>query len=356
VVAVPRFQAIFVVAALGSAGVVGVVDVEPAAAGGSTDWKQVDAGESHTCGVTTEGRLFCWGLDDRGQLGDGTVNPDSPTPVEVIGNATNWAQVAAGSEHTCALKTNGRLFCWGDDDEGQLGDGIAGPDNPVPVQVTGNATNWAEVSAGEFHTCARKTSGRVFCWGVDSEGQLGDGTVGSPFEQPTPVQVAGNATSWASLAKVATQSNHICARKTNGRLFCWGEDDDGRLGDGTIGLPAESAVPVKVTGNATNWKRVTGGRVHTCALKRNGRIFCWGRDDSGQLGDGIVGPNTAIPVQVIGNATDWKSVAAGDDHTCARTTSGRLFCWGLDNNGQLGDGTIADPAPNPAPVEVVSHP
>lgn len=150
-------------------------------------WRRVDAGRLHTCGIRTDGRLYCWGWDRHGQLGDGGTNTDQPTPVQVAGNRTDWATVAAGSYHTCARRTNGRLFCWGRDAAGQLGDGGTNTRQPAPVQVAGNRTDWGAVTAGNSHTCARRTTGRLFCWGDDGDGQLGDG--GTNTSQPSPVEV-----------------------------------------------------------------------------------------------------------------------------------------------------------------------
>ncbi|MGH9027903.1 MAG: RCC1 domain-containing protein [Acidimicrobiia bacterium] len=384
--------------ALACAGLLGVVDVEPAGAGGSNDWEQIDAGSVHNCGITSSGRLFCWGNDSQGQLGDGSACCNSSTPIEVFGEATNWKQVDAGGDHTCALKTSGRLYCWGDDDNGQVGDGAPATDVNTPVEVSGSANDWKRVAVGGEHTCATKTSGRLYCWGDDVVGQLGDGTAGA--DSSTPTQVTGTTTDWK---KITGGASHTCATKQSGHLFCWGSDAFGQLGDGSAG--ASSANPGEVAGAASNWKQPTGGSSHgcavkknkrlycwgadnegqlgdgpgaggpaptqvfgflttwkrvsagqgfTCASKKNGRLYCWGGDASGQLGNGAGGPADA-PVEVTGSATDWKQVAVGATHACARKANGRLYCWGNDTSGQLGDGTVAGGTAT-SPQEVVSHP
>ncbi len=312
-------------------------------AGGGTNWASVSAGSVHTCARKTDGRLYCWGYDGNGRLGNGGANSDASTPVQVAGGASNWATVSAGDEHTCARKTNGRLFCWGKDVYGQLGNGGANADRTTPAQVAGGATNWASVSAGFNHTCARKTNGRLFCWGYDNNGQLGNG--GANADRTTPAQVAGGATNWAS---VSAGGAHTCARKTNRRLFRWGWDGNGQLGDNaTLG---DRTTPAQVAGGATNWRTVDGGGAHTCGRKTNGRLYCWGSDLFGQLGDNAAIGDRATPVQVAGGATDWRIVDAGGGHTCARTSTGRLFCWGGDVNGQVGDNPTF--ASQPTPVEV----
>lgn len=360
---------------------------------GATNWTQVSAGGSHTCGLRASGRLFCWGSDANGQLGDGGTNTNQPAPVQVAGGATNWATVEAGNDHTCALKTTGRLFCWGADFGGQLGDGAPIQDQDQPVQVAGGATDWTALSAGGDHNCARKTgrlfcwgqdffgqigdgganldqlepvrigsatnwvgvdpgyrhtcarraTGRIYCWGSDSNGQLGNG--GPNTERSAPVQIAGGATNWAS---IDSGSYHSCARKNSGRLYCWGDDREGELGDGPPNT--EHAAPVQVAGGATNWTAVSGGYAHTCARRATGRIYCWGDDESGQLGDSVANTDHDEPVQVAGGATNWTAVDGGWDQSCARKANGRLYCWGDDFYGQLGNG--APNADRARPVQV----
>ena len=295
-------------------------------------WRQVTAGYSHTCGIRTNGRLYCWGRDEEAQLGDGGTNTDQPVPVQVAGNHTDWTNVTAGYSHTCARRTNGRLYCWGHDGLGQLGDGGTNTDQPVPVRVAGNRTDWANVSAGYSHTCARRSTGRLYCWGDDGLGQVGDG--GTNTNQPTPVQVAGNRTDWAT---VTGGEQHTCARRTTGRLFCWGYDAYGQLGNG--GTYTDRPTPVQVFGSRTDWVTVTAGALHTCARRNTGRLYCWGLGGNGQVGDGSNTQDHPTPVQVVGNRTDWTSLTAGARHTCARRRTGRLYCWGQDFHGQLGNGS-----------------
>ena len=304
----------------------------------TADWRQVSAGDNHSCGVRVSGRLYCWGIDGAGQLGDGPPFTDQSAPVEVAGGAANWASVDAGGSHTCARKTNGRLFCWGQDVFGQVGNGAPYVNQDTPVQVAGGDTDWASVSAGGDHTCARKTTGQLFCWGADHSGQVGDGgPLGLVFALPAPVEVFGGATDWASVR--AAGRLHTCARRTTGQLFCWGADGSGQLGNGSPNN--DEAVPVEVLGAATTWSRVSAGVDHTCARKTTGRLLCWGDDASGQLGNGGgVTADQPAPVQVAGGTADWVSVSAGGRYTCGRRTQGRLFCWGSDALGQLGNGPL----------------
>ncbi|MBI2235192.1 MAG: hypothetical protein HYU57_09490, partial [Micavibrio aeruginosavorus] len=292
-------------------------------------WKQVSAGLWNTCAVKTNGALYCWGSDSDGQLGNGATTGNQTSPVQESTAATDWASVSVGATHTCAVKTNGTLYCWGDDTYGELGNGATTGDQASPVQESTAATDWASVSAGVDHTCAVKTNGTLYCWGENFDDQLGTG--GSDAVSPTQEFTA--ATDWVS---VSAGTTHTCAVKTNGTLYCWGNDATGQLANGAGG---DQAFATQESTAATNWASVSAGVDHTCAVKTNGTLYCWGADGNGQLGNGATTGNQVNPVQESTAATNWASVAAGDIHTCAVKTNGTLYCWGDDTNGQIGNGT-----------------
>ncbi len=199
-----------------------------------------------------------------------------------------------------------------------MGDGAgSGTSQPAPVEVSGGAIDWVAVTAGVRHTCARKATGRLDCWGSDGSGQLGNGA-GSSTSQPAPVEVSGGATDWAA---VAVGGSHTCARKTSGRLYCWGLDESGQVGNGHSATNHNPSAPVQVFGGATDWAAVAAGGSHTCARKTSGRFYCWGYDRLGQVGDGAPFRQREMPVEVFGGATDWSAVTAGLNHTCARKTA-----------------------------------
>jgi alpha-tubulin suppressor-like RCC1 family protein len=309
-----------------------------------TDWRSVSAGGNHTCATRQSGRLYCWGADTWGALGDDAPLQFQPSPVEVAGGRTDWASVAAGGSHTCARRTDDVVHCWGHDDFGQVGDGAGATDRPTPVRITGR---WTSVTAGLWTTCGRARSGRLFCWGRDLEGQLGNGRPAQSRAQPS--EVAGDRTDWAPKATAAAGGVHACARR-DGRLHCWGTNVSGPLGIG----PGDGVrhQPTAVATLATDWTSVGAGQAHTCARRAVGRVLCWGLDHEGQLGDDATTTTRRLPVVVAGGHQDWLGVSVGWEHTCGRRDGGTLWCWGSDDSGQLGDDAPLSDAPTPRPVPV----
>ena len=279
-----------------------------------TDWTSVSAGGAHACGTDTAGYLYCWGNDDQGQLGNSEALNSKTTPNRV-GDSRGWTVVSAGGSHTCGIRSS-KLYCWGNDSYGQLGNGAVTGVKATPQTITA-ANDWTTVSAGAAHTCAVRSSGKLYCWGNDGNGRLGNGDGGSTT---APAKITA-ANDWKT---VSAGSTHTCA--TRGKLYCWGNDSYGQLGNGTGG---STTVPTQIT-TATDWKTVSAGASHTCATR--GKLHCWGNDGSGQLGNGTGGSTTA-PTQIT-TATDWQSVSAGGSHTCAIRGTGTLSCWGGNQFGQ----------------------
>jgi alpha-tubulin suppressor-like RCC1 family protein len=287
----------------------------------------IAAGGYHTCLLTTAGGVRCWGANNYGQLGDGTTT-DRSTPAAVTGLDTGVTAIAAGESHTCAVTISGGVKCWGFNSNLQLGDGTT-TTRTAPVSVNLLARAAVAVTAGSFHTCALTINGGVTCWGDNWGGQLGDGT---GMARTVPVAVSGLT---SGVAAIAAGDYHTCAVTAGGGAMCWGSNESG-LGDGTIVMVREAPVPV--TGLASGVEAIAVGRDHTCALTTGGGVQCWGGNGYGQLGDGTRTSST-VPVAVIGLTSGVAAIAAGADHTCAATTGGGAACWGRGNSGQLGDGT-----------------
>jgi alpha-tubulin suppressor-like RCC1 family protein len=315
----------------------------------------VSAGGTHTCAIKTNGTLFCWGSNISGELGNNSTLMESHVPVQESTMATDWANVSVRFDQTCAINTKGEIYCWGGNEYGQLGNNSTeglGAHSQVPVQESTKATDWANVSAGDSHTCAIKTNGTLFCWGSNSVGELGNTLNSYNNNNPIPTQESTAASDWSRLSVGVF---HTCAIKTNGTLFCWGVADNGRLGNNSThslqyespGLPymtgfSYSRMPMQEGTAASDWANVSAGGGHTCAIKTNGKIYCWGDNEHGQLGNNSTGDYNPMPVQESTAATDWVRVSAGYTHTCAIKTNGTLFCWGYNGVGALGNNSIKD--------------
>lgn len=281
------------------------------------------------------GTTYCYAAfvyDGSGNFSSGVTiyaSPVAPTTVP-------YAAVSAGGIHSLAIKSDGTLWAWGFNDLGQLGDGCVFNqtcyDRASPLQV-GSDTTWSSVSAGTTHSSAIKENGTLWSWGDNSSGQIGTGCSDSScFYISTPSQV-GADTDWAS---VSAGGFFSVAIKSDGTLWAWGANHYGQLGDGCTLNCVESAVPIQV-GTDTDWTKVAAGANHVVALKQNGTLWAWGINDHGQLGDGTAGADSfsSIPVQ-IGNEADWNSIGAGDTYSLAIKTDGTLWAWGDNDAGELG--------------------
>ncbi len=305
----------------GSTGVV----AQPAAVTGGLKLVAVSAGAFHTCGLTAAGTAYCWGGNGSGQLGDGNGGTDSASPVAVSGGLT-FRSIAAGFLHTCAVTTSNAAYCWGYNLDGELGDNNPLVNSDVPVPVSGGHA-FQSVATLNFATCAVTTTGDAYCWGPNDRGILGNGTTGG--SSAVPVKVSGGLT----FAAVSGGVLHACGVTTSGAGYCWGADDNGRLGDG--GANADTNAPSAVAGGLS-LAAITAGSRHTCGLTTAGAAYCWGAASNGELGNGDAGTDRSSPVAVIGGLTFARIAASG--HTCALTGAGAAYCWGADFEGQLGDG------------------
>ncbi|MBP7963141.1 MAG: hypothetical protein KBG20_07650 [Caldilineaceae bacterium] len=298
----------------------------------------IAAGGGHTCALTTAGGVKCWGANS-GQVGDGTTE-NKKTPVDVMGLDGGIVTIAAGYAHTCAATNAGGVKCWGQDEQGQVGNGTSGPIRSIlPVDVAGLSSGVGAIAAGSDHTCALGTGGSGKCWGLNSSGQLGDGTT---VDNPTPVDVVGLGN---GVAAIDAGGGDTCVLTTTGGVKCWGDNRSGQLGDGTL---VDKITPVDVTGLTNGADAIASGGSHTCALTTEGGVKCWGANGRGQLGDGTT-VSKPTPVDVVGLSSGVAAIAAGS-HTCALTTAGGVKCWGANSNGELGDGTTESKT---TPVDVV---
>lgn len=297
----------------------------------------VSAGGSHSLALHSDGTLWAYGLNQTGQLGDGS-GVNRLTPVQVAGG--NWSKVSAGLNHSLAVKADGSLWGWGGNQFGQVGDGTT-VDKLSPVRID-TANDWVSVTAGGSSSFALKANGTLWAWGQNATGLLGNGNT---LNQSVPVPVLNPGAS--RYVAVSSGGEHTLALQADGTLWAWGFNLHGQLGNGSV---VDSLTPIQV-GNATGWKAIAAGGTHSVALKADGTIWSWGRNDAGQLGNGAADLNAhSAPVQV-GTASDWTVISAGDLHTLALRRNGTVSSWGFNQNGQLGDGTVIAKT---APVSITS--
>ena len=284
------------------------------------------AGQDHSCAVLDGGAVRCWGMNFYGQLGDGGTELGL-SPVTPQGLNAGIVGLAAGADHTCALNAQGGVLCWGANYAGQLGDG-SGLDRLSPTAVSGLSSGVRAIGAGQRHTCAVLTSGGIKCWGFNFAGQLGDG---SNVDRLAPVDVQGINNGLA----VAGGERFSCALLADGGIRCWGANNNSQLGGGVD--ESDQNTPIATQGLPGPATALDLGLEHGCALVAN-QVYCWGRNDLGQLGDGSsIRRHAAVAVQGLPAASS--AIAIGDHHGCARSETAGLHCWGLNFSGQLGDGS-----------------
>ena len=316
----------------------------PVAVAGSLSFTALTAGSSHTCGIDTTGKAWCWGYDASGQVGDGNDDQANEYVPVAVASSLTFTQLTAGFDHTCGIDSTGKAWCWGYDASGQVGDGNDGQaDEYSPVAVASSLT-FTQLTAGGYHTCGIDTAGAAYCWGRDFYGQVGDGDDGQADEF-TPLAVADNHT----FTQLTAGGYHTCGIDTSGKAWCWGYDGAGQVGDGDDGQASKFA-PVAVADNHI-FATVTAGGSHTCGIDTTGKAWCWGYDTNGQVGDGDDGQASKFaPVAVAGSLT-FTHLTAGMNHTCGIHTAGKARCWGSDLHGQVGDGNDGQ-ADEYAPVAV----
>ncbi len=294
----------------------------------------VSAGYTSACAVVGAG-AWCWGDNAAGQLGDGT-RTSRGTPMRVEGITGTVVAVAVGGVHACALVDDGTLWCWGGNQYGGLGDGT-NASRLRPAVARALDAPAVEVVTGQYHTCARTRDGAVLCWGLNMYGALGDGTT---VDRYTPVQVSLPDAAVA----LASTSNHTCAVLADGALWCWGFNSDGAVAR----PPANQLRPVAIALGGLRALAVATGQRHTCAIVEGPELRCWGRNDTGQLGDGSA-VRRVSPVAVAGLDGAPTRISAGVAFSCAALADGRTCCWGGGVHGQLGHGSVDD---SPAPATV----
>jgi alpha-tubulin suppressor-like RCC1 family protein len=319
---------------------------------------EIDAGNGFAC-VVSSGEVYCWGRNDYGQLGRGTTNTTAnPFPQRVGGalSSRTVTRITTGGNHACALTTANEMYCWGANDRGQLGNNST-TDSSVPVRVsTSGALGSRTITQISLNYAVDSTcivaGGAALCWGSNDDGVLGLGSAGPAAQYLAPQLVAG-ALSGRTVTDIAlasrrttTDDAHVCAI-ANDRAYCWGANSMGQVGNNTT-TNTNTPVAVNVSGVMAGRDLVSigAGNAHSCALSTEPRVYCWGTNEQGQLGNGAgggAGIYSAVPVaiSVLPGALQGKTITrmdAGGNRGCVIASQSN-YCWGLNTQGQIGDGT-----------------
>jgi alpha-tubulin suppressor-like RCC1 family protein len=301
---------------------------------GGTNWKQAEVAGvninsigAHTAGIKTDGTLWTWGRGAIGLLGNNSSAPVS-SPVQTVSGGTNWKQVSVGGYNTGAIKTDGTLWMWGLSAGGKLGNQNITTCQSSPVQTISGGTNWKQLSVGYSSVGAIKTDGTLWMWGNSLAGGLGDGFA---IARSSPVQTVSGGTNWKS---VSADGNNAGAIKTDGTLWLWGSGSSGQLGNNNLAINVSS--PVQTVSGGTNWRSVEVSIASTAAIKTDGTLWVWGVNTDGKLGINSVASRSS-PVQTVSGGTNWRKVCMSHFNVAAIKTDGTLWLWGTNLRGELGN-------------------
>ncbi len=326
---------------------------------GVTSWTAVAGGGSFTLAIGSDGNLYAWGDNTYGQLGIGnTTNPNnSPVEVTLPSGVTSWTAVAAGHFHSLAIGNDGNLYAWGDNSYGECGTGntIINPwTTPQKVILPSGVTSWTAAAAGERHSLAIGSDGNLYAWGWNSDGQLGIGNTTNPNNSPVEVTLPSGVTSWTA---VSAGYLHSLAIGSDGNLYAWGYNHGGELGNGNTTTPYTTPQKVTLPSGVTSWTGAAAGYVHNLAIGSDGNLYAWGDNYYGELGNGnnTTPDSTLQKVTLPVGVTRWNAAAAGYQHSLAIGNDGNLYSWGWNGAGELGINS-SDGNAHSTPVQVFPVP
>ena len=311
---------------------------------------QISAGDDFTCALSSAGAAYCWGLGTSGQLGTNTVITQSDVPEAVytggVLSGVTLTQITAGFDTACALASTGAGYCWGLGTSGQLGNGL-GTSTAAPVLVSGGLT-LTQIETGVLFTCGLTSAGAAYCWGDNTDGELGNSST-TPSLAPVAVTTTGTPLSGVTLTQISAGDATACALGSAGTAYCWGDGGSGQLGNGSTTTAQSTAVAVTTTGalSGVTLTQVNVGNFFTCALGSAGAAYCWGIGNNGDLGNNSAA-GSLVPVAVStsgvlsGVTLTQVGPGIGGKFACALDTFGAAYCWGVNSSGQLGDPDTAD--------------
>jgi len=302
----------------------------------SDAWQIVVTGDQHSCAIDETGTLHCWGKNDSGQVGNGTtIFQEKPAAISAN---TDWRDVSLGTNHSCATNNDNHLWCWGSNTSFQLGHSPENSKKPsllskINEDESIETEEWLASSSGNSHTCAIKADNSLWCWGGNTKGQIGQDNATAFYSEPTEL-VPDSGSKWLS---ISANGDHSCAiRKDNNSLWCWGSNQTGQIGNG---LTENANIPTLID-EGSSWEKISLGTDHSCGIKNNSNLWCWGDNTHSQLGDGTTAASS-IPKQ-IGAASNWSEISLGDQFSCAIDADSSLWCWGSNDRNQVGDGDTTD--------------
>jgi alpha-tubulin suppressor-like RCC1 family protein len=312
---------------------------------GGTNWKQVSTRNAHTAAIKTDGTLWVWGSNSSSQLGINATGNIS-TPVTTFAGGTNWKEVSCGYFHTAAIKTDGTLWVWGNNNNSQLGINATAGNRSTPVTTFAGGTNWKQISGGRLHSAAIKTDGTLWVWGRNSFGALGTNDI---IMKSTPVTTFAGGTNWKQVSSggPADTTGHTAAIKTDGTLWTWGGNGNGQLGTNDAN---GRSTPITTLVGGNNWKQVSIADSYTTSIKNDGTLWVWGYNFNGQLGINQT-TDRSTPVTTFSGGTNWKQVNAVNIHASAIKTDGTLWLWGSGGSGRLG---VNDTTQRNTPVTTIA--
>lgn len=304
----------------------------PAALSQSFGFVQIDGANNGACAVRGDGTGWCWGLNDNGQIGDGGFT-NRTQPVQVA-SITDFVKISSGRASSCGIRKNGEAWCWGRGTEGQLGNGTTTSFSPTPVKVS-NLSDFVDIATGYATNCGVRKNGEAWCWGTGGNGRLGNGT--TTTTQSTPVRVS-NVSDFISIH--GGIGYVLCGLTRSGTAYCWGQENTGNMGNGTA--TGDFTTPQAVQG-ITDFVKIDIYNNHGCGIRRNGEAWCWGSDANGRLGNGTALTTTqetpSLVIPSTGTLRDFVDIAVGSSSSCAIDSLGAVWCWGSDTSGEIGDGS-----------------
>ena len=328
-----------------------------------TDFTSISAGGGHTCALAENKLAYCWGNGLKGQLGNLTESIETtPVMVEVcsgsgpfsVCGAGNFKAITTGGTHSCGITNTDKPYCWGENTAGQLGTGNTTDTNGgYAVLLPSGVTSFTDIQANDYHSCGIGDNSKIYCWGRNSNGQSGDGTTTSPHTSAVETVLPSGVTGFTALTVGRT---HTCAIGDDEQVYCWGKNDDNEFGDGTT-TNSNTPVPSTPTGSCSgsdceaNYPIIAAGGFHNCAIGNDNKTYCWGWNNSGSVGDGTTTQrSTPTEVTLPGGISQFTVVKTGDAHSCAIADTGDAYCWGSNSGGRLGNGVSSGSSSMPVAV------